>query len=185
MPTAYLGIFTTLPTAPANAGTEMTGGSYARLAVGTAGACLFGAASAGLTTNASQIQITCTNATAVGEGLWDALSSGNILWYSNLQQVATSEAQTLASGLVATTHNPISNVTVKNNTDATTYTEGTDYYVQYDAGVICRISTGAITVSQALHITYNYPVSITIATDGSFIIGSTGNWGFSLNGYQA
>ncbi len=184
MPTTYLGLFTTTPTSPSNAGTEMSGGSYARLAVGTGGSSLFGAASAGLSTNTSQINITANAGTVTGQGMWDASTSGNLLEFSNIQQQAANESVTLSSGLGVLTNKPVEAVVVKNTAENTTYTEGTDYYVQYDAGVIVRIATGAITASQNLHITYNYPVTKS-TSNGDTIIGSVGNWGVAFIGFQA
>lgn len=116
--------------------------------------------------------------------MWDASTAGNLLAFWNLQQQALNESVTLSSGHGALTNAPAENLTVKNSAESTTYTEGTDYYVNYDAGTIERISTGAITASQVLHITYNYPVTKT-TTDGDTIIGAIGNYGFALKGFQA
>jgi hypothetical protein len=184
LPGCYLGLFTTLPTGPSNAGTEASGGSYARLAIGTGGASLYGAAASGVATNTSQINITAPAGTMVGAGMWDAITTGNLLAFWNLQQQALNESVTLSSGHGVLAHAPAENLTVKNSAESTTYTEGVDYYVNYDAGTLERISTGAITASQVLHITYNYPVTKT-TTDGDTIIGAIGNYGFALKGYQA
>ena len=50
----------------------------------------------------------------------------------------------------------ISSVTVKDKTDTTTYTENTDYVMDYEDGRIARISGGAITDGQELHVSYTY-----------------------------
>lgn len=83
MPTAYLALFTTAPT-DAGGGTEVSGGSYAR--VTTAGAD-WGAASGGANTNANTLTFpTATGnwGTIVAAGLYDASSSGNLLIWNNL-----------------------------------------------------------------------------------------------------
>src|SRR5581483_8965091 len=83
-PTVYLALFTTTPTMPAGTGgTEVTGGSYARVAIG---GDMAAASSESKTSNAD---ITFTTATAnwgtvVGVGIYDASSSGNLLAAGNL-----------------------------------------------------------------------------------------------------
>lgn len=79
MPTCYLGLFTAAPS-DSGGGTEVTGGSYARQNATTA----LGSASAGSSTNSSQI--TYPDATAAwGDvcawALFDALTTGNMLWW--------------------------------------------------------------------------------------------------------
>ena len=50
----------------------------------------------------------------------------------------------------------LSNVVVKDATDATTYVEGTDYTLDLDRGIITVLSTGgSIVVSDVLHVTYD------------------------------
>jgi hypothetical protein len=78
-PTTFLGLYTTNPTMPAGTGgVEVSGGSYARVALAT----LLGTASAGSKTNTSAITFTTATAswgTVVGVGLFDASSAGNLL----------------------------------------------------------------------------------------------------------
>ena len=78
--TVYVGLFTTAPT-DSTAGTEVSGGSYARqvLSVSTA--------SAGIVTSDSDVtfpQATASWGTIVALGIHDALSSGNLLMYTDL-----------------------------------------------------------------------------------------------------
>lgn len=47
-------------------------------------------------------------------------------------------------------------VTVRNIAHTVTYTEGTDYLLDYGLGQIHRISTGAITEAQTVHVSYTY-----------------------------
>lgn len=80
MPTCYLALFTTNPTLPAGTGgVEVSGGSYARLATGTNFAA---AASGSKTTNANLIFVTATAdwGTITGVGVYDALTTGNLLF---------------------------------------------------------------------------------------------------------
>lgn len=49
----------------------------------------------------------------------------------------------------------LSNLVVKDETDTTTYVEGTDYTVDLDKGEITALSTGTISASDTLHLTYD------------------------------
>lgn len=91
--TVYVGLYTTDPT-DANTGTEVSGGSYARVAV------TFGAPSNGVSTNSSSV----TFPTATGNwgtvthiGILDASTAGNLLYHTPLDA-----AKTIASGDVFT-----------------------------------------------------------------------------------
>jgi hypothetical protein len=78
--TVYVGLFTTDPT-DAGTGTEVTGGSYARVAV------TFGAPSNGVTTNSGAVefaQATASWGTITHIGILDALTSGNLLYHTAL-----------------------------------------------------------------------------------------------------
>lgn len=79
MPTTYLALFTTNPTMPAGTGgTEVSGGSYARVAI----ASDWAAASAESKSNNVTISFAAATAnwgTVVGVGIFDALTGGNLL----------------------------------------------------------------------------------------------------------
>ena len=94
--TVYVGLYTVCPT-DSTAGTEATGGSYARVAVTSSLANWAGTQSAGSTTASSgtggttsnNATITCQTATAkqgtvVCFGVSDASTSGNLLFYAAL-----------------------------------------------------------------------------------------------------
>lgn len=89
----------------------------------------------------------------------------------------TDEAVTLNSttGVGTLLHAGATSVVVKHTSGTPTYVLGTDYTVDAVAGTVTRVVTGALTVGQALKISYSYmnPAAIT-ATD---IIGTivTGN----------
>jgi hypothetical protein len=78
-PTCYVALYTTTPTMPAaTGGTEVTGGSYARVAL----ASLMAAASSGSIANSGVITFTTATAawgTVLGVGVCDASTGGNIL----------------------------------------------------------------------------------------------------------
>lgn len=78
--TVYIGLFTSMPTVLGNDGTEVSGGSYARVAV-TNNATNFPNAVAGAKSNGAAItfpQATAAWGSVVGVGIFDALSGGNL-----------------------------------------------------------------------------------------------------------
>jgi hypothetical protein len=82
----YVGLFTVTP-GEAGGGTEVSGGSYARQAA------TFGAASSGSTTNNANIDFAgMPAATTVAIGIFDALTSGNMLLYGALTTNKTTDA---------------------------------------------------------------------------------------------
>jgi hypothetical protein len=94
--TIYVGLFTVAPT-DAGGGTEVSGGSYARVAVTSSLANWAGTQSAGSTTASSGTGGTTSNngaitfpaptanwGTVVAFGLFDASTSGHLLYYANL-----------------------------------------------------------------------------------------------------
>jgi hypothetical protein len=88
--TVYAGLFTSDPT-DAGSGTEVSGGSYARKAI------TFAAPSNGVTTNSAAAcefdQATGSWGTITHFGIFDALTSGNLLYYG-----ALTTSKTIASG---------------------------------------------------------------------------------------
>lgn len=184
MPTVYVGLFTTKPTSPSNAGTEMTGGSYARTALSTN----MGAASSGLASSSGNVDITCNTGTVVAFGFWDASSAGNMILFDDLLQSVANESNVLdttgeGAEVAALAQQDVRNVVVKNSAENTTYTEGTDYYVEYESGRVIRITTGAITSGQDLHISYDYPTSRAV-TNGDILRLSSGNLKTALIGFK-
>ena len=83
--TVYAALFTTDPT-DAGSGTEVTGGAYARTAI------TFGSPSNGVTTNSADVTFpTCTAAwgTVTHMGIYDASTSGNLLYHTPLDASKT------------------------------------------------------------------------------------------------
>ena len=81
----YAALFTTDPT-DAGSGTEVTGGSYTRTAI------TFGSPSNGVTTNSADVTFpTCTAAwgTVTHMGIFDASTSGNLLYHTPLDASKT------------------------------------------------------------------------------------------------
>lgn len=88
-PTAYVGLYTTMPTSDAGTGsTEVSGGSYARVALSGLLNAASGSAPSQIS-NASAIIFPTATAnwgTVVGFGIFDAASAGNLLvfdWLGN------------------------------------------------------------------------------------------------------
>lgn len=85
--TVYVGLFTSDPT-DAGSGTEVSGGSYARVAV------TFGAPSNGVSTNSAAVefaQATGNWGTVSHIGIHDALTTGNLLFHTALDTSKTIE----------------------------------------------------------------------------------------------
>jgi hypothetical protein len=85
--TVYVGLFTSDPT-DAGSGTEVSGGSYARVAV------TFGAPSNGVSTNSAAVefaQATDSWGTVSHIGIHDASSTGNLLFHTALDTSKTIE----------------------------------------------------------------------------------------------
>ena len=95
--TVYAGLFTAAPN-DAGGGTEVSGGSYARQSMS------FSAASGGATTTDTDItfpQATADWGTVVAVGIHDALTSGNLLMYTDLttsKAIATGDILKISSG---------------------------------------------------------------------------------------
>lgn len=100
--TIYLALFTVDP-GETGAGTEVSGGSYIREAV------TFGAASNGSSTNSADVIFpvaTLTWGTVVSVGIFDAATSGNMLYYGSLsasQTVAVNNQLIFKAGQITIT----------------------------------------------------------------------------------
>ena len=100
--TVYVALFTSDPT-DAGTGTEVSGGAYARTAV------TFAAPSNGVTTNSADVTFpTCTLAWGIVThiGIYDALTSGNLLYHTPLdasKTVDTGDIFKISSGSLSVT----------------------------------------------------------------------------------
>jgi len=84
--TVYVGLYTVAPT-DAGGGTQVTGGSYARQTA------VFSAAASGTTSNTANIDFAgMPAATTVAIGVFDALTSGNLLLWGTLTANKTTDA---------------------------------------------------------------------------------------------
>lgn len=98
----YVGLFTSDPT-DAGSGTEVAGGSYARVAV------TFGSPSNGVTTNSAAVefpQATADWGTVSHIGIHDALTTGNLLFHTALdtsKAIATGDIFKISSGNLSVT----------------------------------------------------------------------------------
>ena len=100
--TVYVALYTTDPT-DADAGTEVTGGSYARQAV------TFAAPSNGVSTNSADVTFptaTASFGTVTHIGLRDALTAGNLLYHTPLdvsKTIATGDIFKITTGNLSVT----------------------------------------------------------------------------------
>ena len=100
--TVYVGLHTADPT-DAGSGTEVSGGSYARTAV------TFGAPSNGVSTNSADVefpQASGTWGTITHIGIWDASSTGNLLYHTALdasKAISSGDIFKIASGNLSVT----------------------------------------------------------------------------------
>ena len=84
--TVYVGLYTVVPT-DAGGGTQVTGGSYARQTA------VFSAAASGTTSNTANIDFAnMPAATTVAIGVFDAITSGNLLLWGTLTTNKTTDA---------------------------------------------------------------------------------------------
>jgi hypothetical protein len=100
--TVYFALFTVAPT-QSGGGTEVTGGSYARIAA------TFGAPANGVSSNSAPVTFPTATAswgTVVAAGIFDALSGGNLLYYGTLgtpKTVGNGDSISFASAAFAVT----------------------------------------------------------------------------------
>lgn len=100
--TVYVGLHTADPT-DAGSGTEVSGGSYARTSV------TFGSPSNGTSTNSAAVefpQATGSWGTVSHIGIWDASSTGNLLYHTALdtsKTIETGDIFKIASGSLSVT----------------------------------------------------------------------------------
>lgn len=96
----YLALFTVAPTA-AGGGTEVTGGSYARLAVG-----FTETATDGEFQNTSVTFTNMPEATIVAIGVYDAITAGNLLYFHPFSavSVAATESYPVNAGVMTIRH---------------------------------------------------------------------------------
>lgn len=105
--TVYIALFTAAPT-DAGGGTEVSGGSYARVSV-TNNDTNWPAASGGIKNNGTEITFPTASAnwgTIVAMGIFDAASGGNLLFWGDLSQsvvIDTSDTFTFPIGNVEIT----------------------------------------------------------------------------------
>jgi hypothetical protein len=100
--TVYVGLYTSDP-GDGNTGTEVSGGSYARVSVS------FGAPSNGVSTNSASVTFptaTGTWGTVTHIGILDALTSGNLLYHTALdssKSIASGDVFTISTGNLSVT----------------------------------------------------------------------------------
>jgi len=85
----------------------------------------------------------------------------------------SAENQTFADGELTTDNAHLSNVTVEDSGQTTTYVEGTDYEIDTDRGVITRLEAGSISAGEQVAISYDY-VDASVATAPDIVGGASG-----------
>ncbi len=189
--TLYIGLFTATP-GLSGGGTEVSGNAYARQAAA------FSVAASGVITSNAGITFPTPTPSSWGTvtywGAFDASTSGNLWFFENIQKPVTNETGSMSSGIYNLAEgsaalggltNPVASVVVKYGAGYTsTAVEGTDYIVQYDTGVIIRISTGALSASQALEVTYLCADSEVVGVMSQFQIPS-GNLSIAFKSFIA
>lgn len=149
--TLYVGLFTVLPAEDGTGGTEVSGGSYARVAVTNNTTNFPNATGGNPSTKASGAIFTFPTATAnwgdvIGMGIWDASTSGNLLAFNPL--TGTSYAYTaLASTDVFTAPgssfsdtNTVQLLYDLGGTTPTGVSIGTTYYVRDSSGTTFKLA---------------------------------------------
>lgn len=144
----FLGLFTVAPT-DAGGGTEVSGGSYARRSV-TNNSTNFPAASGGSKSLAVQqdfVQATADWGTVVAFGLFDAASSGNLLYWGWLGSdsgkvfTATAADEILrAPGHTLVNNDQVRVMAIPGATLPTGLSEGTTYFVVNVSGITLQLS---------------------------------------------
>ena len=156
----HVALFTAAPT-DAGGGTEVTGGSYARVSV-TNNATNFPAAASGLKQNGTAITFPTATAdwgTVVAFGLFDAGSGGNLLYWGWLGTddgdlfTATTADVFTAPGHTLVNDNQVRVLAVPGATLPTGVSEGTTYFVISVSGDTFSLSAtqggGAINITAA------------------------------------
>lgn len=167
MPTVYMALFTAAPS-DAGGGTEVSGNGYARVATAAANWNSAGGSDPSSTSNAQALtwpqNITANWGTIVAVGAYDALTSGNLLWWDYLGNYSWLPATvSLASPAVFTV-------------PAHGFSNGdTVYWTNEYGGAAPTLSagvlTGALTVQNATTDTFTLqsagPVALNSSTSGS------------------
>lgn len=106
--TVYIALFTVTPTIAGTGGTEVSGGSYARATV-TNNGTNWTTAAAGSKNNATAITFATPTAgwgTVISFGIYDALTSGNLLYFGTLstaKPITTGDTVSFQSGTLVVT----------------------------------------------------------------------------------
>lgn len=142
-PTPYLGLYTAAPT-DAGGGTEVTGGSYARVDVSG----FFGSATGGSSANTSDVefaQATANWGTAKAFGVFDNSTGGNLILWGYLIQTRFDFTGAVDDTITAPGHTLVNGdtVIVEGPSLPTGLVEGTTYYVINAATNTLKLSLSA------------------------------------------
>lgn len=84
---------------------------------------------------------------------------------STVSTSVTDEAVTFADGAFTLAHQNVSSAVVKSSDGNTTYTAGTDYAVNAEAGTISKAAEGALAEVSAVKVSYTYTAENTVQND--------------------
>lgn len=95
-PTTYIGLFSTPPTSVENTGTELSGNGYARVTVGST-AWSISEADNLIYNNANIVfpRATANWSAVLAVGVFDAATSGNLLWFTDIESIVIKENEKL------------------------------------------------------------------------------------------
>lgn len=98
--------------------------------------------------------VLCKTKFVTGEGAGENVREVGLFFNTVLNGTDREETLTFANSQISLALGNVRNVVVKDNTDTTTYVEGTDYVLDKTLGKIFRIQGGAISAAQEVNIDY-------------------------------
>lgn len=105
----YIALYTVAPLEDGTGGTEVSGGDYERVVLNTWGVASTNGEGKGEITNSDPVQFPTATAdwgTVVAVGIWDDVSAGNMLGFSNLtvqKTVFDGDTASIAAGAITIT----------------------------------------------------------------------------------
>lgn len=192
--TLYFGLFTTTPNDDGTGGTEVSGGSYARVSMTNNSTNFPNASGGNPSTKANGVAITFPTATAdwgtvVGMGVFDASTSGNLLAWNSLcgtsyDYTATTADLFTAPGSSFSNTNTVRLLFTLGGTTPTGVSLQTTYYIVNVSGTTFNLSLTSggsaidITAAGSGRVALLSPKTILNGDTSSFAIGA---FGFNLD----
>lgn len=186
--TLYVGLYTVLPIEDGTGGTEVTGGSYARVAVTNNTTNFPNATGGNPSTKSNGVAITFTTATAnwgdvIGLGIFDASSSGNLLAFQPLTGTSYAYTALASNDIFTAPGSSFSNTnTVQllydlGGTTPTGVVIGTTYYIVSASGNTFKLA--ATSGGSAIDITVDGSGRIALQSTKTVASGDTASFAIS------